>query len=96
MADKSPFDEMYNADGSIREPYRALAQWLEEQPDKALTLMQSDAEAIFRNHRGRPHWGKCHSHRASELRDHVAHERAGIESPGQEHREGDCGIEVAA
>jgi FAD/FMN-containing dehydrogenase len=27
------------------------------------------AEAIFRNHRGRPHWGKCHSHRAGELRD---------------------------
>ena len=48
MADTKPFDEMYNADGSVREPYRALAQWLEEQPDKALTLMQSDAEAIFR------------------------------------------------
>ncbi|WP_240232319.1 circularly permuted type 2 ATP-grasp protein [Devosia lacusdianchii] len=48
MGDKPPFDEMYNADGSVREPYRALAQWLEEQPDKALTLMQSDAEAIFR------------------------------------------------
>ncbi|MFN8513250.1 MAG: D-arabinono-1,4-lactone oxidase [Chloroflexia bacterium] len=28
----------------------------------------ADAEAIFRNHRGRPHWGKCHSHRADELR----------------------------
>ncbi|MDB5473805.1 MAG: hypothetical protein JWP99_1108, partial [Devosia sp.] len=48
MADKLPFDEMHNADGSVREPYRALAQWLKEQPDKALTLMQSDAEAIFR------------------------------------------------
>src|SRR3954469_13389606 len=48
MADTKPFDEMYNADGSVREPYRALAQWLDEQPDKALTLMQSDAEAIFR------------------------------------------------
>jgi uncharacterized circularly permuted ATP-grasp superfamily protein len=48
MGDTTPFDEMYNADGSVREPYRALAGWLEEQPDKALTLMQSDAEAIFR------------------------------------------------
>jgi uncharacterized circularly permuted ATP-grasp superfamily protein len=48
MGDTAPFDEMYNADGSVREPYRALAQWLKEQPDKALTLMQSDAEAIFR------------------------------------------------
>jgi FAD/FMN-containing dehydrogenase len=27
-----------------------------------------DAEAIFRNHRGRPHWGKMHSHTARELR----------------------------
>jgi uncharacterized circularly permuted ATP-grasp superfamily protein len=48
MAETAPFDEMYNADGSVREPYRALNAWLEEQPDKALTLMQSDAEAIFR------------------------------------------------
>ena len=29
----------------------------------------ADAEAIFRNHRGRPHWGKCHTHRARDLRD---------------------------
>jgi FAD/FMN-containing dehydrogenase len=27
-----------------------------------------DVEAIFRNHRGRPHWGKWHTHRAAELR----------------------------
>lgn len=48
MGDTPPFDEMYHPDGSVREPYRGLAAWLEEQPDKALTLMQSDAEAIFR------------------------------------------------
>jgi FAD/FMN-containing dehydrogenase len=29
----------------------------------------ADAEAIFRNHHGRPHWGKMHSHTARELRD---------------------------
>lgn len=29
----------------------------------------ADAEAIFRNHRGRPHWGKMHSHTARDLRD---------------------------
>ena len=46
--EKTPFDEMYNPDGSVREPYRALAGWLSEQPDKALALMQADAEAIFR------------------------------------------------
>ena len=27
----------------------------------------ADAEAIFRNHHGRPHWGKLHSHTACEL-----------------------------
>ncbi len=29
----------------------------------------ADAEAIFRNHRGRPHWGKMHWHTARDLRD---------------------------
>jgi FAD/FMN-containing dehydrogenase len=29
----------------------------------------ADVEAIFRNHRGRPHWGKLHSHTARQLRD---------------------------
>lgn len=29
----------------------------------------ADAEAIFRNHRGRPHWGKLHTFTARELRD---------------------------
>lgn len=28
-----------------------------------------DAEAIFREHRGRPHWGKLHWHSARDLRD---------------------------
>ena len=28
----------------------------------------ADCEAVFRNHQGRPHWGKHHSHRAAELR----------------------------
>ena len=30
MGDKSPFDEMHNADGSVREPYRVLDAWLRE------------------------------------------------------------------
>ncbi|MBI1800015.1 MAG: FAD-binding protein [Chloroflexi bacterium] len=29
----------------------------------------ADAEAVFRNHGGRPHWGKMHSHRARDLQD---------------------------
>ena len=48
MGDKSPFDEMHNADGSVREPYQVLDAWLREQPDQALGLMATDAESIFR------------------------------------------------
>ena len=48
MTEKSAFNEMYNADGSVREPYIILDQWLNEQPPQALSLMASDAEAIFR------------------------------------------------
>jgi uncharacterized circularly permuted ATP-grasp superfamily protein len=48
MIATSPFDEMTNADGSIREPYLALDQWLKEQPPQALSLMSADAEGIFR------------------------------------------------
>ncbi len=44
----TPFDEMHNADGSIREPYLALDGWLKEQPPNALALMSADAEGIFR------------------------------------------------
>ncbi len=28
-----------------------------------------DVESIFRNHRGRPHWGKIHWHTARDLQD---------------------------
>ena len=48
MGDKSPFDEMHNADGSVREPYKVLDAWLRDQPDQALGLMATDAESIFR------------------------------------------------
>ena len=43
-----PFDEMHNADGSIRDPYLILDEWLKEQPPQALSLMRSDAESLFR------------------------------------------------
>jgi uncharacterized circularly permuted ATP-grasp superfamily protein len=48
MTAPAPFDEMRNADGSVREPYLILDQWLKEQPPEALSLMASDAEGIFR------------------------------------------------
>jgi uncharacterized circularly permuted ATP-grasp superfamily protein len=43
-----PFDEMTNADGSVREPYLGLDEWLRAQPPQALALMAADAEGIFR------------------------------------------------
>ncbi|MCC6776070.1 MAG: hypothetical protein IT537_05435, partial [Hyphomicrobiales bacterium] len=48
MPGPSAFDEMTNADGSVREPYRVLEQWLKEQKPQALGLMAADAEGIFR------------------------------------------------
>jgi uncharacterized circularly permuted ATP-grasp superfamily protein len=42
------FNEMHNADGSVRDPYRVLAEWLAEQPAQALGNMSADAENIFR------------------------------------------------
>ena len=44
----TPFDEMNNADGSIRAPYHILEEWLKEQPPQALGLMSADAESLFR------------------------------------------------
>jgi uncharacterized circularly permuted ATP-grasp superfamily protein len=48
MSATTPFDEMHNADGSIRDPYLVLDAWLKEQPSQALSLMSADAEGIFR------------------------------------------------
>jgi len=44
----APFDEMHNADGSVREPYLVLEEWLKDQPPQALSLMSADAESLFR------------------------------------------------
>ena len=44
----TPFDEMHNADGSIREPYLILEDWLKGQPPQALSYMSADAESLFR------------------------------------------------
>lgn len=44
----TPFDEMNNADTSVRAPYHILEEWLKEQPPQALGLMSADAESLFR------------------------------------------------
>ncbi len=48
MSSTAPFDEMTNADGSVRDPYLVLDEWLKEQPPQALKTMSADAEALFR------------------------------------------------
>jgi L-gulonolactone oxidase len=40
---------------------------LHQAADKPYREFFADAEAIFRNHRGRPHWGKIHTHSSREL-----------------------------
>ncbi len=42
------FDEMVAADGSVREPYLGIADWLSTQPKGELRAKREHAEAIFR------------------------------------------------
>lgn len=48
MGVSEPFNEMHNADGSIRAPYRELSDWIEGQGPSALRKMSADAENLFR------------------------------------------------
>lgn len=42
------FNEMHGADGSIRAPYRAIAEWLKRQDPRELAAKREEAETIFR------------------------------------------------
>ncbi len=42
------FNEMFSADGSIRQPYEAVSRWIEESGVDLLKQRQREAEAIFR------------------------------------------------
>jgi len=46
--DTEPFNEMLNADGSVREPYLVLSEWIGSQPLPALKTMTIEAENLFR------------------------------------------------
>ena len=48
MGPQSFFDEMTEADGSVREPYRIISEWLASQPSRSLKDLARDAETIFR------------------------------------------------
>ena len=41
---------------------------LHQAHDRPHRAFFADAEAVFRNHRGRPHWGKMHAYDARDLR----------------------------
>ncbi|WP_119292058.1 circularly permuted type 2 ATP-grasp protein [Azohydromonas sediminis] len=42
------FDEMYTADGAVRDHYRAYERWLRDQPHDAMMARRAEAEMIFR------------------------------------------------
>ncbi len=42
------FNEMFDADGAVREPYRELSDWITAQPPGVLKEKASEAAAIFR------------------------------------------------
>ncbi len=48
MGDNGYFDEMTEADGSVRQPYQIVSQWLNSQPSRSLKELARDAEIIFR------------------------------------------------
>ena len=48
MTDKAIFNEMHNPDGSVREPYRMLDEWLATQSAADLKNKMKAAEVIFR------------------------------------------------
>jgi uncharacterized circularly permuted ATP-grasp superfamily protein len=42
------FDEMIAADGTVREPYRMIGEWINSQPRGGIAEKARAAEAIFR------------------------------------------------
>jgi uncharacterized circularly permuted ATP-grasp superfamily protein len=42
------FDEMHGTDGSVREAYKAIANWLETVPKRELNARRKEAEILFR------------------------------------------------
>ncbi|MEL6291391.1 MAG: circularly permuted type 2 ATP-grasp protein, partial [Pseudomonadota bacterium] len=42
------FNEMYNSDGSVREPYSEVARWFEDTGTELLKQRGQEAEALFR------------------------------------------------
>jgi uncharacterized circularly permuted ATP-grasp superfamily protein len=43
-----PYDEMYCADGSVREQYREFERWLEEQSQDSMRNKRAEADLVFR------------------------------------------------
>lgn len=58
-------DDIYLSPAYGRDSVTISVHQAHHLPDQAFF---ADVEAIFRNHQGRPHWGKIHSHTARDLR----------------------------
>ncbi|MGE5713640.1 MAG: circularly permuted type 2 ATP-grasp protein, partial [Betaproteobacteria bacterium] len=43
-----PYDEMYCADGSVRQHYREFERWLEEQSQDSMRNKRAEADLVFR------------------------------------------------
>src|SRR5271169_3611462 len=44
---KIAYDEMYAADGSVRESYRSYANWLQSTPDSVIARKREEADMVF-------------------------------------------------
>ena len=60
-ADDIPLSPFYKRDSVTISVHQAA--------DQPYQKFFKDTEAIFHNYQGRPHWGKIHSHKGSELED---------------------------
>ena len=43
----APYDEMYTADGQVREPYSVYSDWLIREPEDALRQKRAEADSLF-------------------------------------------------
>ena len=46
-APTAPYDEMYAADGQVREHYRAYSDWMIHEPEDALRQKRAEADSLF-------------------------------------------------
>jgi FAD/FMN-containing dehydrogenase len=79
-------DDLYLSPAYMR---NSVTLSLHQSNDLPYQRFFADAEAVFRNHGGRPHWAKLHTHTAAELRalypmwDQFRDQRARVDPQGR-------------